>query len=203
MIRNLIFDFGKVLVDFDFEAFFCRLIPDEKQRWALMTVLYSNGLPQRLDREDKPFDSLMEEVISQNPELEDGIRAFSRHYTEIVTGEIPGMRPLLTRLKTEGFRLYGLTNWCSKVHSTMKDYDIFSLLDGVIISSEEHVAKPKPEIYQRLFEKYGLKASECFFTDDKQDNVEAGKMLGMDGIVFINATQYETELRAKLEAANK
>ena len=35
MIRNLIFDFGKVLVDFDFEAFFNRLIPDEKQRWTL------------------------------------------------------------------------------------------------------------------------------------------------------------------------
>ena len=202
MIRNLIFDFGKVLVDFDFIAFFRRIIPDEQRLWAFTPVLYNDSLPQLLDREAQPFDTIMEEVISHNPEYEREIRAFCQHYPEIVTGEMPGMRELLARLRAEGFKLYGLTNWCSKVHITMRQYDIFQLLDGSVISSEEHLIKPEPAIYQRLFDKFGLKPEECLFTDDKPENIEGGRSLGMDGIVFHDAEQYERELRDKLAALN-
>ena len=199
MIRNLIFDFGKVLVDFDFIAFFRRIIPDEERLWAFAPVLYNDDLPQALDREERPFDEIMQEVTERNPEYEHEIRTFCRLYPDIVTGEVPGMRDLLTRLKAEGFRLYGLTNWCSKVHITMKQYGIFQLLDGSIISSEEHLIKPEPAIYQRLFDKYSLKPEECLFTDDKSENIEGARQLGMDGIVFSNAEQYERELRRILK----
>lgn len=202
MIRNLIFDFGKVLVDFDFIAFFRRIIPDEERLWAFAPVLYNDALPQALDREERPFDDIMQEVIERNPEYEHELRAFCRLYPDIVTGEVPGMRDLLTRLKAEGFRLYGLTNWCSKVHITMRQYGIFQLLDGSIISSEEHLIKPEPAIYQRLFDKFGLKPEECLFTDDKAENIEGGKQLGMDGIVFSNAEQYERELQKILKEKN-
>lgn len=203
MIRNLIFDFGKVLVDFDFIAFFHRIIPDEKRLWEFAPILYNEELPKDLDREERTFDEIMQEVIDRNPEYEQELRTFCRLYPDIVTGEVPGMHDLLKRLKAEGFRLYGLTNWCSKVHITMEQYGIFDLLDGSIISSKEHVIKPEPAIYQRLFEKFGLKPEECLFTDDKAENVEGGKRLGMDGIVFTDAEQYERELRLKLSEADK
>ena len=108
------------------------------------------------------------------------------------------MFDLLTQLKAEGYKLYGLTNWCSKVHLTMTQFPIFKLLDGQIISSEEKVIKPEPEIYQRLFTKFNLKPEECIFTDDRVENIEGGSRLGMDGIVFKDAKQYERELREYL-----
>ena len=40
---------------------------------------------------------------------------FVEHYPEIIIGEMPGMYELLSSLKQQGFKLYGLTNWCSKV----------------------------------------------------------------------------------------
>lgn len=66
-----------------------------------------------------------------------------------------------------------------------------------MISSEEKVVKPEPEIYQRLFDRYGLEPSECVFTDDREENIEGARRMGMDGIVFVDAKQYEEELRRR------
>jgi len=198
MIKNLIFDFGKVLVDYDFEAFFRRHIPDATRCEAFTPVIYNVDLQQLLDREVKPFDDIMDDWIRDNKEWEKEIRLFIDLYPTIVTGEIPGMYALLSQLKSEGYKLYGLTNWCSKVYLTMEQFPIFKLLDGQIISSEEHLIKPEPEIYQRLFERFNLKPEECIFADDRPENIEGGKVLGMDGIVFTDAQQYEKELREKI-----
>ena len=198
MIKNLIFDYGKVLVDYDFEAFFRKYIPNTERCQAFTPVLYNEELQQLLDREERPFDAIMEEWIEKNKEFEPEIRYFNEHYPEIVTNEVEGMFELLTQLKAEGYKLYGLTNWCSKVYLTMAQFPIFKLLDGQIISSEEKVIKPEPEIYQRLFDKFNLKPEECIFADDRAENIEGGSRLGMDGIVFKDAKQYERELREYL-----
>ncbi len=198
-IKNLIFDFGKVLVDYDFEALFRKYIPDTERCQTFTPVLYNEELQQLLDREERPFEVIMEEWIEQNKEYEKEIRYFNEHYQEIVTTEAEGMYDLLTQLKAEGFKLYGLTNWCSKVYLTMAQFPIFKLLDGQIISSEEKVIKPEPEIYHRLFSKFNLKPEECIFTDDRAENIEGGRRVGMDGIVFTDAKRYERELRELLK----
>ena len=46
------------------------------------------------------------------------------------------------------------------------------------------MAKPAPEIYRYLFDTFHLAPSECFFIDDTEANILAGRELGMDGIVF-------------------
>ena len=84
----------------------------------------------------------------------------------------------------------------------MQQFPIFQLLDGYIISSEEHVIKPEAAIYQRLFQRFQLKPEECIFTDDRAENIEGGRAVGMEGIVFTDAPQYERELRVLLESQN-
>ena len=197
-MKNLIFDFGKVLVEYDFEAFFRSFIPDAERCRAFTPVLYNEKVQQMLDREERPFDVIMEEIIAQNRDFEPEIRTFIDRYPTIVTGEVEGMRDLLSRLKAEGYRLYGLTNWCSKVHLTIAQFEIFKLLDGYIISSEEKVIKPEPAIYQRLFDRFNLKPEDCIFADDRPENIEGGRRMGMEGIVFKDAQQYESELRKLL-----
>ena len=193
MIRNIILDFGKVLVDYDFDIFFRRYVPDENRRKQFVPILYNDGLTPVVDRGEKPFEEIVDDLIAENPEFEPELRIFSEHYPDLIIGEIPGMKNLLKRLKTEGFKLYGLSNWCSKVYITMEQYDIFNLLDGYIISSEVHKIKPEPGIYQCLFDR--LKPEECVFADDKEENVEASRKEGMPAIVFKNAEQFEAELR--------
>ena len=195
MIKNLIFDFGKVLVDYDFELFFRRFILDEEKRRHISSFLDNPELTEEMDRETVPTDDIINRLKKQHDDLAPEIQIFYDHYPEIVTGEVPGMYGMLSRLKAEGYRLYGLTNWCSKVRITMKQYGIFRQLDGAVISSDIHIIKPEPGIYQHLFDNYGLKPEECIFTDDKPENIAGGNALGMQGIVFHDAKQYENELR--------
>ena len=201
MIKNLIFDFGKVLVDYDFLDFFAKIIPDKERCSAFGALLNTVHFANIIDREERPFEETMEDFIGHHKEFEKEIRVFMEHYPEIVKCEMPGMRDLLTRLKAEGFKLYGLTNWCSKVHLTMQQFEIFRLLDGQVISSEEHVITPEPEIYKILFERFGLKPEESVFTDDRAENIAGGRAMGMEGIVFENAEQYERELRTIIASA--
>ena len=65
MIKNLIFDYGKVLVDYDFEAFFRKCIPDTERCLAFTPVLYNEEVQAMLDREDQPFEVIMEEILTQ------------------------------------------------------------------------------------------------------------------------------------------
>ncbi len=198
MIKNLIFDFGKVLVDYDFERFFRLHIPDTDRCNAFIPILYNERVQRLLDREEQPFDVIMQQIIDDNPDFAPEIRMFIDHYPEIVLGEMPGMFALLSQLKSEGFRLYRLTNPCSKASLTMQQLPVFTHLDRAVTSSEEKVIKPEPDIYRILLSRFGLKPHESLFTDDRPENIEGGRAVGIDGIVFHDAHQYEAELRSLL-----
>ena len=63
------------------------------------------------------------------------------------------------------------------------------MLDGIVMSGEELIGKPDQRIYQILLDRYGLKAEECVFIDDRIGNIEAGERLGIRGILFENCQQ--------------
>ena len=195
MIKNLIFDFGKVLVDYDFDLFFSKIISDKDRLIEFCKILNNQEMAEKMDRGAMSVEEIIAELKQNHPDFTEEIQLFADRYTDIVTGEVPGMKALLTKLKKDGFKLYGLSNWCNKVYQTIEEYkDIFGLLDGFIISSDVHLLKPEPEIYQRLFEKYNLSPSECVFADDKIENIVGSENVGMKAIHFKNAKQYEEEL---------
>ena len=196
MIRNLIFDFGKVLVDYDYFTVLNQVFASHDQATDFYNHLMDDRWNERLDREDKPFEEIIRDMQHAMPQYAAEIQQFGDRYTEFVLGEMEEMRSLLMQFKAEGYRLLGLTNWCSRVHVTMKQYDIFRLLDGQIISSEEHEVKPECAIYETLFSRFSLKPEECVFADDKIENIEAARQCGMYVVWFKNARQYEAELDA-------
>lgn len=195
MVKNLIYDFGKVLVDYDYFVVLDELFSTHEQAEDFYHHLMDDGWNERLDREEHPFEQIISDMQAAMPQYKKEIQGFGDRYTEFVLEEVKGMRPLLTRLKEQGYKLYGLTNWCSKVHITMTQYPIFQLLDDRLISSEEHLVKPETAIYERICSKFNLKAEECVFADDKIENVEAARAYGMQGIWFKDAKQYEMELK--------
>lgn len=142
MIKNLVFDFGKVLVNHDLQPVLDRYFgdsTDDKSRFA--EILSDRGFIDDCDRGFIPFDEMIESSAAKWPEFADALLFFRDNYLDEITGEINGMRELLVRLKEEGFRLYGLTNWSDTIYRVMERYDIFKMLDGYVISCEEHVIK--------------------------------------------------------------
>ena len=91
---------------------------------------------------------------------------------------------------SNGIRLLGLTNWGASVYEIMDAYpEMFSSLDGRMISSEEHLIKPDVRIYERLIEKFSLAPEECLFVDDKAVNIGGAEKAGLNGYQYTTAEE--------------
>lgn len=199
-ITSIIFDFGGVLVDYDFAKFFITLRANSNCSNETFNkfcdLMLDEALYSSLDRELIPFDEQIEELKRQHPDCADLFDNSNKRFQEVVTGEVPGMHRLLTDLKRQGYAVYGLSNWSSKVYETMKQYQhIFGLLDDRILSCEEHLLKPEPEIYQCALNRFGRTAGECVFVDDKQANIDGCIAAGIHGIRFTGADTLRNALQ--------
>jgi len=203
MIKNLIYDFGKVLVDYDFDHVVDDFFPNDEQGKAdereFLSIIGDPAFVRRCDLELIPFDELVREQQEKYPKYRRQFKLFQERYLEFMTGEIEGMRDYMQELKDRGYRLFGLSNWGTTVLGVIDKYEIFRLLEGSVISYQLKIVKPDPEIYQALLERYNLKAEECVFADDKLENIEGAKRVGMHGILFSNMEQYKRELEPMLE----
>ena len=141
---TIIFDFGRVLVDYDFDRFFAVLRADYRVSEAafaeFMQVVLAEETYSSLDRELIPFARQVDMLKQQHPACAELFDAFDKRFQEVVTGEVPGMHQLLGELRSSGYRLYGLSNWSSKVYETMRNYShLFGLLHDRVLSCEEHL----------------------------------------------------------------
>ena len=194
-MKNIVFDFGGVLVDWNphhlYDKYFGSV---EKATWFLENIcLYSWNL--QMDK-GKPFAEGVAELQAQYPEWSEAIAIYHSRWIEMMGGEIEGTAAVLKRLKAAGYKIYGLSNWSMETFPLVSDkYPIFKELLGMVVSGQEHLIKPEPEIYQCLFDRFSLEPSESIFIDDNADNVEGARAVGMHAIQFKSAEQLERELK--------
>jgi FMN phosphatase YigB (HAD superfamily) len=200
MIRNIVLDFGGVLVAYDFKAYFSRILnSEEKGEWFMQHILSpeNNNI---LDKGDRPFKDYISDWKQRWPDYSIAIDALDKHYTDIFTGEIPGIYDWMVELKSKGYRLLGLSNWSTKVFDVMKKFPRpFSLLDGYLVSHEVHLLKPDVAIYEAFYERFNVKPSECVFIDDKAENIRGAQKIGMHGIVFKNTEETKEQFHLLLK----
>ena len=198
MIKNIVFDFGGVLVDWNPRYLYYPYFNGDKEQaeWFLKNICtYAWNI--QMDG-GKPFAEGVAELSDKHPEWADAIGVYHTRWNEMIGGEVEGTASLVSRLKEAGYKIYGLTNWSMETYPTIRDrYTVFSLFDGIVVSGEEHLLKPDRKIYDCLLERYGLEAEESVFLDDNADNVAAAMSIGMGAVQFINAEQAEQELRER------
>jgi putative hydrolase of the HAD superfamily len=104
-------------------------------------------------------------------------------------------------LKEEGLKIYLLSNYPKSIFSLHEEkgkFNFIDRIDGKVVSGFVGMAKPDEDIYRCLVDKYGLKAEECVFIDDREENIQTAKALGMKGIVFKDYEQARAELEREL-----
>jgi len=187
---TIIFDFGKVLIDYQFGPAIRKYLPTEELQREFASVFCSDEFINECDLGIKTVPELMKGLIDEHPAVAPYVSNVKLAVDEYIPGEIKGMRELLKELKAKGIRLLGLTNWSAMVYEILEAYpEMFSLLDGRMISSEEHITKPDVRIFERLIEKFGLVGSECLFVDDKMVNIEGAAKAGLNGHQFTSAEE--------------
>jgi 2-haloacid dehalogenase len=194
-IKNIIFDFGTVLLDWNPKRLFTPYFGDEaKCDWFLENVC-NRAWNDQMDK-GKPVAVGTEEKVAEFPEWEKEIRMYFDRWIEMIGDETPGMFELENELKAAGYGIYGLTNWNNETFCQVRGKRVFQVLDGMIVSAEEKLLKPEPEIYECLLERYGLKREECVFIDDVPKNVAGAEAVGIRAILFENPSQVRRALAA-------
>lgn len=198
MISTVIFDFGGVLVDWNphylYDPYFASR---EKADWFLANICTMDWNVQ-MDG-GKPFAQGVAELSAEHPEWAPEIRLYFDRWIDMMGDEIPGMRQLMLDLKARGLRLLGLSNWSTETFYQVRHrYGVFDVLDGMLISGEEHLLKPSAAIYKRMIEKFSLKPEECIFIDDNPDNVAGSNAAGLPAMLFTSAEEARKRLSEML-----
>ena len=185
-------------MQYDFLHFFSQLLGgDQQANWFLKNV-FPFEVNNEMDRGIHEPAYFIEQQKQLWPDYREALDAFNKHYTDIFTKETDGMLPLMVDLKARGYRLLGLSNWSSKVYDVMHKFNIFDQLEGYLLSKDVHLLKPDPAIYRRFLQEFDVKSEECVFIDDKPENIDGSRSVGMHGIVFHNTAQLSHDLEPLL-----
>ena len=186
MIRNIIFDVGKVLVSFEPDVYMDSLGFNKEEKAAVNRAMFQSTLWVQADEGLMEPEAFLEGYVANAPEYEAQIRRAYRTLGGTVE-LFPYTMGWLQNLKDRGYRLYILSNYGKYLfEQTRTKMKFLSLVDGVLFSNTCQLIKPDPEIYLYLLRKYGLEAAECVFLDDRVENVEAAVQCGIYGIQFID-----------------
>lgn len=99
-----------------------------------------------------------------------------------------GMGKLLVDLKAHGIRLWGLTNFMTvNMNMALEAFPELNLLEDIVISSEEKIRKPDPEIYRRAINRFAVVPEHTLFVDDDFRNVAAARNVGLQAVRFQSA----------------
>ena len=193
-MRNIIFDFGNVLVKWEPELVYKDFFGDEAQAWWFLRHVADATWRNRIDAGES-VDACIQELQSKQPEYAGAIELYRSHWREMLTGEMPGMRYIINELNDKGYEVFGLTNWSMETFPDARQrFGILQLIDRYVVSGAEGFVKPDHRLFQILLDRYQLEATDCTFIDDNPANVAAAVEMGMNGIVFTNAESLRKEL---------
>ncbi len=196
MIRTVIFDIGKVLLDFNWRAYLSSFHFDEETYGRIARAVFENPDWVEFDRGILSTEQVIDRFVQSDPKLEKEIRLVCSSLWRTVT-RLDYAVPWVRRLKEQGYRVLYLSNYSDYYFRTTQfALDFLPEMDGGIFSYRVHMVKPDHEIYRKIISDYDLVPEETVFLDDTTVNIKAAKECGLCGIVFQNLEQAKKELEA-------
>ena len=195
-IKNIIFDFGGVLMDWNPRYFYKDYFNDDEKMEFFLRNIATDEWNAEQDR-GRSLAEGTEILIAKFPEWETEIRAYYDNWTTMLRSDIPENVAVLRKLEHSEYDLFGLTNWSAETFPyALENYDFFKIFDGkIVVSGTEKEIKPDPKIWGVLLERYHIKADESVFIDDNAKNIEVAKALGFITVHITPETDLEKELK--------
>ena len=196
-IKNIIFDLGGVLIDWNPDYVFLKLFKGDKLK---LQEFYKKVCTFEWNENQDagyPLDKATEDRIKIFPEYEAQIRMYYGKWEEMIGGEIKEVVTILKNLVRENnFCVLALTNWSAETFPiALKKFDFLHLFEGIVVSGTEKTRKPFSDIYEIILNRYNLIATESIFIDDNIRNIKAANKFGIKTIHFKDPLQLKTDLK--------
>lgn len=184
-VRAVVFDVGKVLIEWDVRHLYRKLIPDEDARESFLSRVATLEWHAQHDA-GRPFAETSAELIEKHPQEAAWIRAWGDRWLETIPGPIAGMPEIVADLASQDVPLYAITNFSGEFWKLFvaREAALFAPFRDIVVSGDEKLVKPDPAIYQLALRRFGLEAGEGLFIDDSLPNVVAADENGFVGHHF-------------------
>lgn len=185
MIKNIVFDLGRVLVDFNPQKYLEEFGLEEEIRKSLTQKIFQSKEWEKCDEGAyKNNSDLVDLLVNQYPQLENEIKlVLNKNWVKMLSLK-EETQAYLEHLKKQGFKIYILSNLSEESYNHVKNYEFFKIIDGGVYSYQLKICKPNPKIYEELFNQYKILPKETIFIDDNEKNIEMSEKFGMYGVIF-------------------
>lgn len=185
MIKNILFDMGGVLLDFDPKKFVERAGLDETDSAVLLREIFHSAEWVSLDRGSMSEEEAFASMCARIPErLRGAARAVFDGWDKPRL-QLDGAPELVRELSERGYGLYLFSNAGRRHAEYWPDLPVARYFgDRLMVSAWHGVLKPEAAFYETGLALFGLDRRECLFIDDNPMNVEAARRLGLDGVVY-------------------
>lgn len=193
-IKNIVFDFGGVLIDWNPTYLYKKVFDkeDEMNHFLDNVCRYDWNLNQDAGY---PIAKATLEKQQEFPKYKNEIAMYYGRWDEMLGGTFDKNTKLVKPLK-EKYNIYGLTNWSAETLPIAMDrYEFFKYLDGIVVSGDEKLIKPDSRIFNVLLDRYNIKAEESLFIDDNADNIDAAIALGFNTLHYTDGVDIEKALK--------
>tara|TARA_B100000780_G_scaffold274458_1_gene239530 strand:+ start:5272 stop:5877 length:606 start_codon:yes stop_codon:yes gene_type:complete len=194
-IQKVIFDVGQVLVKFNPQNLFIKILKDEeKVDFFLKNICTWEWHIQQ----DLIYDTSKAAgpVIKKYPEYKEAIEAFYGRFLEMIDSVHQENVNLALKLKQKGYPIYLLSNFPGDQFEKYRLQNSFlNEFDDRIISGDVGLAKPDIKIYQLAIKKFNLNPEESLFIDDKIENTKGAEQVGIKTIQLQKPEDLNKEIR--------
>lgn len=195
-IKNVIFDLGGVLVDWNPEYLYLDVFDGDrkKMQWFLDEICTFDWN----ENQDAgyPLAQASADRIKLFPQYEQLIRMFYDRWEEMLGGQIDGTVAILKKLVVKpDYKVFALTNWSAETFPiALKRFEFLHWFEGIVVSGTEKTRKPFLDIYQITLDRYQLNPKKTLFIDDNKRNIEAAQKFGIQTIQFQNPIQLQISM---------
>lgn len=185
MYKNIIFDIGGVLINFNPRDFLLERFFNETLEQRIFDLTFGSEEWKLLDAGQISRREANQRMLANAKELNCEFEVqtvIDDWITMLTTRQKTAM--ILAQLKASGYRVFYLTNMPEDIFEQLQQRSFWRCFDGGIASCEVHINKPDPAIYRALMSKYSLVYDETVFIDDSKVNAQSACNLGMAGILY-------------------
>jgi len=198
-VRNVVFDFGGVLVKWRPQEIIDSFYAEPHLRESLRTHAFQHDDWLDMDRGTLDEASIVRRCAARMARPESELEALFDHLRATLTPIEPTVKLLRELRQRQGLKLYGLSNMSATIFAYLDGrHDFFKLFDGIVVSAAVKLLKPEPAIYEHLRERFKLDFAETVFIDDYARNVESARRTGLPAIQFETTDQVRRELEPLL-----